>query len=154
MPFLRQHKVNITWSSNFAYAIGLIASDGCLSTDGRHIYFSSIDKELIDKFLSALNITNTIFIGHSGTGGQYYATNFGDIVFYTFLYSIGLTRAKSKTIKKVDVPDRFFGDFFRGIFDGDGSFYSFWDKRWPHSFDFRLTLASASWKFLEWIKAL
>jgi hypothetical protein len=35
-------KVRIEWSPEFAYAIGLIATDGCLYNDGRHINFTSI----------------------------------------------------------------------------------------------------------------
>lgn len=47
-------KVNIKWSANFAYAIGLIVSDGSLSKDGRHISFTSKDKERVDNFNKAL----------------------------------------------------------------------------------------------------
>src|SRR3989338_5118548 len=149
-----QQKVKIEWSPNFAYAIGIIASDGCLSRDKRHIFLKYADKELIEKFRTALNIKNKI--GRSGRGGtlekKYFHLTFGDVVFYKFLNKIGLTSAKSKSIKKVNVPKEFFADFVRGLSDGDGSFYVFWDKRWPGSFGFRLSFASASLPFLEWIK--
>ncbi|QQG45999.1 MAG: LAGLIDADG family homing endonuclease [Candidatus Niyogibacteria bacterium] len=151
---LPQQKVKIEWSSNFAYAIGVITSDGCLSRDKRHIFLKSADKELVEKFKIALNIKNKI--GKGGRGGvsekRYFQITFGDIVFYKFLNEIGLTQTKSKSIKKVNVPKKFFADFVRGLFDGDGSFYTFWDKRWPNSFGFRLSFASASLPFLEWLK--
>ncbi|MFZ3020148.1 MAG: hypothetical protein WA051_01335 [Minisyncoccia bacterium] len=43
-------KVNVRWSANFAYAIGLLVTDGNLSPDGRHISFVSRDIEQINNF--------------------------------------------------------------------------------------------------------
>ena len=43
-------KVKIEWSPDFAYAIGLITTDGNLSPDGRHVNFTSKDLELIKNF--------------------------------------------------------------------------------------------------------
>ncbi|MDP3729413.1 MAG: LAGLIDADG family homing endonuclease [bacterium] len=63
-----------------------------------------------------------------------------------------MTSVKSKTIKSVKVPRRYFPDFLRGLFDGDGTFYTFWDKRWPRSFSFKLSVASASLAFINWLK--
>ncbi|MDO8632953.1 MAG: LAGLIDADG family homing endonuclease [Candidatus Wildermuthbacteria bacterium] len=149
-----QEKIDITWSSNFAYAIGLITSDGCVSKDQRHITFVSKDLELAEKFKKALALTNRFIM--SGRGGEttklYYTVRFGDKVFYQFLATIGLTSAKSKTIKSVMVPKYYFPDFLRGLFDGDGTFYTFWDKRWPNSFGFKLSFASASKDFIGWLK--
>jgi len=51
-----KEKVRIKWSSNFAYAIGLIATDGCLYRDGRHINLTSKDVEQITNFLKALEV--------------------------------------------------------------------------------------------------
>ena len=38
------------WSENLAYAIGLIATDGSLSNDGRHLNFTSKDIDQIQTF--------------------------------------------------------------------------------------------------------
>ena len=43
-------KISTNWSAELAYAVGLIATDGCLSKDKRHIDFTSKDKELIKTF--------------------------------------------------------------------------------------------------------
>ena len=154
MVYKPQRKVSTEWSSNLAYAIGLLASDGNLSNDGRHISFKSADKELVETFKSTLNLKNTV--GKSARGGEqikkYFYVGFVDIVFYSFLNRIGLTSAKSKTIKSVDVPEKFFRDFLRGLFDGDGTFYTFWDTRWPNSFAFKIAFASASIAFVKWLK--
>lgn len=154
MRFQNQEKVKIEWSPNFAYAIGLITSDGCLHKNKRHMSFASNDIELIKKFKIALGIKNkpTKFARSGETVKKYQYVTFGDKVFYAFLNSIGLTSAKSKTIKSVDIPDKYFSDFLRGLFDGDGTFYTFWDRRWPNSFCFKMAFASASPRFINWLR--
>ena len=149
-----KNKVKIKWSSNFAYAIGLITSDGNLSSDKRHIHFKTADLELAEKFKIALGIKNKIV--RTARGGEkvkrYFQISFGDINFYRFLNKLGLIAAKSKTIKKVLISNNLFADFLRGLFDGDGTFYSYWDKRWPNSFVFQISFASASLDFIDWLK--
>ncbi|OGN27931.1 MAG: hypothetical protein A3A33_04175 [Candidatus Yanofskybacteria bacterium RIFCSPLOWO2_01_FULL_49_25] len=147
-------KVNIEWSSNFAYAIGLIASDGAVNKDQRHVWFSSKDLELITKFRTALKLTNTI--GRYARGGEtekrYFCMTFGDVAFVSFLNQIGITNAKSKTIRSVEIPKEYFRDFLRGLFDGDGTFYTFQDRRWPNSFGYKISWASASHVFIMWLQ--
>jgi hypothetical protein len=67
--------------------------------------------------------------------------------------SIGVTPKKSKTIKAVQVPSSYFADFLRGLYDGDGTFWTEWDKRWPNSFVFHIEIASASREFITWLKS-
>lgn len=154
MRYMPQEKVCRVWSGDLSYAIGLIASDGCLSKDGRHIYFVSKDLDMVMNLKQALKIEVAIYRTRRGNSleKKYYSINFSDKVFYEFLNQIGLTSAKSKTIQEVLVPEELFPDFLRGLFDGDGSFYTFWDKRWPSSFGFKLTFASASSNFIYWLK--
>lgn len=148
------HKIKIEWSSNFAYAIGLIASDGNLSVDGKHIGFCSKDLQLVENFKTALNINNKICkIGRGGEKEKkYFVIRFGDINFYKFLNQIGITSRKSQTISSLIIPDQYFADFLRGVFDGDGTFYSSWDKRWPNSFVYKLAIYSASYEYLCWLQ--
>lgn len=151
----QRHKIKIRWSSNFAYAIGLITSDGNLSKEKGRISLKSADKEMIQNFKFALKLKNKNT--KSARGGEktkrYFNVYFRDINFYKFLNKIGLTPAKSRTIKKVEIPDQFFQDFLRGLFDGDGTFYTFWDTRWPNSFGYQIAFASASSDFIKWIKS-
>jgi len=120
-----KEKVKLEWSPNFAYAIGLLASDGCLLNDGRHIDLTSKDTEQLENFLHALNIDVRITTKHSGTGKKYQRVQFGDVLFCNFLVDIGFTPAKSKTIGELCIPKKYFFDFLRGSFDGDGCFYSY-----------------------------
>lgn len=147
-------KVKARWSNNFAYAIGLIASDGNLSADGRHIYFVSVDLALVENLKNALKIDTEIFKHHRGGEKEkkYYVLSFGDVKFCRFLNDIGIHPAKSKTIKEVAIPSAYFSGFLRGLFDGDGTFYTFWDKRWPNSFGYKISFASASKTFVLWLK--
>jgi len=147
-------KVKIKWSPNFAYAIGLLVTDGNLSPTGRHINLTSKDKEQIENFRLCLGIKNKI--GRKSRGGfsekKYYVVQFGDVLFYRFLLGIGLTPNKSKTLEGINVPDKYFFDFLRGHFDGDGTFYSYWDKRWKSSFMFYTELISASKRHIGWLR--
>lgn len=149
-------KVNIKWSSNFAYAIGLIVSDGNLSPNGRHINFTSKENELAELFQTSLCITATVTMKKRGDGMEkkYFAVQFGDVLFYDFLVLIGITPRKSKTMQKILVPQEFFFDFLRGVFDGDGSTHSYYDKRWKSSYMFYTIFASASPIFIEWLRGV
>lgn len=147
-------KVKIRWSSNFAYAIGLMVSDGNLSPDGRHILFTSKDLELIQLFQKALGIE--MYIGKKSNGQSrekiYFVTQFGDVLFYQFLLDIGLMPNKSKIIGKIKIPAKYFFDFLRGSFDGDGCTYSYFDPRWRSSFMFYTCFVSASPAHIIWLR--
>src|SRR3989344_2694216 len=150
-----KRKVKIGWTDNFAYAIGLIASDGSLHSDQKRIWFGSAEAEMLINFKEALGLDNKIT--RYARGGEkekrYFCLTFGDKIFYQFLNSIGVTSAKSKTIQAVAVPKKYFPAFLRGLFDGDGSFYTFQDKRWPDSHGYQMSFASASFEFINWIKS-
>lgn len=142
------------WSGDFAYAIGLITTDGCLLKDGRHIDLTSKDLEQIDNFKRILKLNNKIGCKNSGSNPRkdYYRILFGNSELYNFLLSIGLCQRKSKLLNSLKIPDRYFADFLRGCFDGDGYSYSYWSKQWPNSFVFYTGFASASVPFLNWMK--
>lgn len=149
-------KVKIKWSPNFAYAIGLLTTDGNLSPDGRHISFTSKDRKLVSLLKKCLNLSNKIT--KKGRGGdvhkRYYLVQFGDVLFYGFLLSLGLSSAKSKTIGSLIIPDEHFFDFLRGHFDGDGTFYSYWDPRWKSSYMFYTVFISASENHVYWLRGV
>ncbi|KKU86409.1 MAG: Intein-containing protein [Parcubacteria group bacterium GW2011_GWA2_47_9] len=147
--------ISIKWSPELAYAVGLIATDGCLSGDGRHIDFTSKDEDLVLTFRKCLGLKNKVGRKTSGYthSNAYFRVQFGDVNFYSWLVGIGLSPHKSKTIGALKVPKSFFFDFLRGLFDGDGSIYSFWDPRWHSSYMFYIQFASASPPHLEWLQS-
>ena len=148
------NKIKIKWSSAFAYAVGLLVTDGSLSKDGRHISFTSKDIELAENLKKSLGIDNRLGMKGNGTDRtkRYYVLQIGDILFYRFLKTIGLMPNKTKVMGQVEIPKKYFFDFLRGHFDGDGTFYSYWDPRWKSSFMFYTEFVSASKKHIEWIR--
>lgn len=145
-------KVKIKWSADFAYAIGLLVSDGCLS-GGRHIILVSKDTEQLQNFMKALSISVPIGKTKSGYNGNIsFKIQFSDVLFYQFLETIGLMPNKSKIIGEIKIPEKYFFDFLRGSFDGDGCTYSYWDPRWKSSFMFYTTFVSASNEHISWLR--
>lgn len=149
-----QGKVKIKWSSKFAYAIGLIVTDGCLYSNGRHISLTTKDMEQAENFKKCLGLSVKIGSKYSGSNEkkEYFHVQFGDVLFFEFLVSIGITPAKSKTIGKIDIPDKYFFDYLRGCFDGDGCFYSYWDSRWKSSHMFYIEFITASETHVKWLQ--
>ncbi len=148
-------RVNCKWSPALCYSIGLLATDGNLSGDGRHIDLTSKDKEQIGTFQNCLEL-HDIKIDRKASGytkrKDYYRIQFSDSKFHGWLTGIGITPRKSKTIGQVKIPAKYFFDFLRGCFDGDGCIYSYWDPRWKSSYMFYTVFTSASIKFLEWLR--
>lgn len=143
----------ILWTSNVAYALGLLATDGCLSSNGRHIDLTSKDVEQLENFKKCFELSAPISYKKSGyTGKLTTRIQFSDVSLYRFLESVGFTPAKTKTMGTLSVPDVYFFDFLRGHHDGDGCFYSYWDPRWKASFMFYLTFVSASKTHVDWLQ--
>lgn len=150
---LRQ-KIKTEWSSNLAYAIGLLTTDGNLSKDGRHIDLTSKDREQLENFLGCIKRKVKISFKYSGSGRQYLRIQFSDVNFYRFLLNIGLKPRKTKTIGVVRVPLKYFFDFLRGHLDGDGSFFSYFDPRWKSSYMFYTNFSSASKIHIVWLRKM
>lgn len=146
-------KVKIKWSPEFAYSLGLLVTDGNLSSDGRHFDFTSNDREQLENLMKCLGIKVKIGYKTSGyTNKKQTRIQFGDVNFYRFLLGIGFMPAKTKVIARLDIPDIYFFDFLRGHFDGDGTFYSYWDPRWKSSFMFYTEFVAASKEHIIWIQ--
>jgi len=149
-----KNEINLTWRPELAYAIGLLVTDGNVSKDGRHIIFVSKDIQQINNFNKCLGIKPKLGRAISGYDGKSaHRVQFGNVIFYNFLLSIGIMPAKSKIISEILLPDKYFFDFLRGCFDGDGCFYSYWDKRWRSSFMFYIEFVSASKKHIDWLRS-
>lgn len=135
------------------YTVGLIATDGNLSNDQRHIIITSKDCDFLCGVRDALKLSVKIGRKNSGSNKEkiYGSLQFGDVKFYRFLEKIGLTRKKSLTLGSLDIPDKYFVDFLRGVIDGDGNIQetvhtSNGNTQWV------LRIVSGSPLFLPWLK--
>lgn len=147
-----QKTKHYVWNAELAYLAGLIASDGCIANDGRHIVITSKDVEILVIAMNILGIRPKLKQKIGGFGTVSYDLQFSNVALYDFLYTAGLHPAKSKTISEVTVPNSYYADFLRGEFDGDGSVFGFWDKRWKSSFMYYVSFTSASDPFLSWLQ--
>ncbi len=145
-------KRTYTWSPLIAYTVGLITSDGCLQKNGRHIDLTSKDVDQLKNFSMALGREMPISKKNSGGGHYAYRIQFSDVAYYDFLLSVGLTPAKSVTLGSLTIPDQFYADFLRGLFDGDGCSYGYMDPRWRSSFMFYVSFTSASPAFITYLQ--
>lgn len=144
------------WSPELAYAVGLIATDGNLSKDGRHLTLTSADRELIETFQQCLGLDNRIT--QIGIFRRHFRIQWGDRVFYNWLLSIGLMPNKSRQLGVLKIPDDYLPDFVRGCLDGDGNIQTYTDRynvfKNPKYVYERLMVrfVSASLPFLEWLQ--
>ncbi len=145
---------NIDWSSDTAYVVGLITTDGCLSGDGRHIDFTSKDIQLLKTFKKCLGIKNKITLKKSSYTGRKDCSRiqFGNVIFYRWLLDIGLMTNKTKRMKEIKVPNKFFFDFLRGYLDGDGHIRKYQDPVYPNSLRIYVSFSSCNIEHLEWLR--
>ena len=149
MPAHRK-ELNIK-GANLWYLVGLIATDGCLSGDGRHIDITSKEFDFLKTVKESTRISNRITEKYNTKNQKSYHIQIGNKGFYEFLLSIGLTPNKSLTLRNIKVPGDFFADFLRGVIDGDGCI-----RTWIHPLNkkeqWSLRIYSGSERFINWLK--
>ena len=148
----RYKKPSPVMTAALAYIVGVITTDGNLSSDRRHINITSKDVEMVLTIKRLLNLQDKIIKKSRGGSKEkkYFVLQFSDVVLYDFLLGIGLMPAKSKILENILIPDEFFADFLRGCIDGDGSidFFMHPESKLPQ---YRVRLVSASPLFLQWV---
>ncbi|MEK6226326.1 MAG: LAGLIDADG family homing endonuclease [Chloroflexota bacterium] len=149
----------LEWSETMAYVVGLLATDGCLSSDRRHIILTSRDRQLVETFLVCLGRPIKYTVGRTRRGKRAYYAQFSDVTFYDWLLTRGLTPRKSLTLGAIDVPDAYLIPLVRGLLDGDGSVCVFRNKptraKYPDYEYERLWVffLSASRAHIDWLHA-
>ncbi len=149
----------VAWSPSLAYAVLLIATDGCLIRDGRHVAFVTQDEDLMRSWLSCVGHPDRYRRTASSAGTPLYRVQMSDARLYRWLVAQGLTPRKSLTLGAIAVPSPHFAAFVRGLLDGDGSIYAtrhrptkatypdYWYERlWTF-------FTSASATHVEWLQA-
>ncbi len=110
-----------TQSPEMAYILGFIAADGCLQDDNGtrlSIILSEKDREHLEKIVNCLSYSGELH--HSSSNNACYF-NIGSREIFNDLLSYGITPRKSLTLKWPDnLEEKYYPDFIRGYFDGDG----------------------------------
>jgi len=129
----------------------LVATDGCLSRNGRVVNITSADKHYLTRLRDAMQLSCVVSAKPSGSGATAYQLQIGSKDLHGQLVDIGLTPRKSLTIGPLKVPERGFTDFFRGVIDGDGNI-----RRWIHPTNGReqwtVRVYGGSKPFLSWLQ--
>ena len=155
----------LAWSPEFAYVVGLVASDGSLQSGVNEIRFASTDRELADHYCRCLGLRP-----HDVPAEQWpepsvlqvhmriedrppykkqWHVIFSDFAYRARLEEIGLTPQKSRTLGPLAVPDEYFRDFLRGEFDGDGC----WSRaNYFNGSSLLGIFTSGSRAFLDWLR--
>ena len=144
----------VKWSPEIAYVVGLITTDGNLSPDGTHLEITSNDFQLLETAKNCLGIKNRITPKFSGSTGwkSSYRIQFENVIFYKWLLVIGLMPNKSKRIKSLKIPDKYFFHFLRGHLDGDGNILKYQDRVFPNSQRLYLRFSCASVIHHKWLQ--
>lgn len=117
-----------TWSNEMAYCLGLLYTDGCLSSTTNNIRFGQKDIELVEKFLTLFKCDAKIIfrnerIINTGKAGEMYLISINGYDLYNQLSKLGLTPKKSLTMRFPAMPHKYVRHFIRGCWDGDGTVY-------------------------------
>jgi hypothetical protein len=142
------------WSGNMAYILGFIVTDGCLvehENGYNALNITNKNKKILENILGAMDSNHKISVKPRGgiPNLKYFQIQIRDKLIYADLLKLGLMSRKSKIVKMPNVPVKFFSDFVRGCFDGDGSVTVWQDPRWNHAWQIRAVFSSGSFVFLK-----
>jgi len=140
-----------------AYVLGFFTADGNMIKNkrGAHfISFYSVDKELLESIKKVMGIDHKLSFRKKRGENQKdsYRLQIGSKEIFNDLLKIGLTPNKSKTVSLPKIPNKYFSDFLRGYFDGDGSVIAGYFKksdRKSKSFTLSVRFTSGSKEILE-----
>lgn len=115
-----------------AYVLGYWYADGSIypSVRGSYINVTSVDRSTIYKIKKHLKSHHTIrreqfILSNRKTR---FVLKIGNKSLYNSLIKLGIYPNKSLTVRLPQIPDKFFPDFLRGYFDGDGCVYLYRTK--------------------------
>ncbi|MCX6715910.1 MAG: hypothetical protein NT077_02735 [Candidatus Taylorbacteria bacterium] len=112
------------WTPNMAYIPGFFAADGYMTKNKKGAHFWNIqitDKELLEQIKTIIGSEHKISV-RVGTEREkiLYRLQIGSKEMFSDLLSLGFRQGKTKSLVVPEVPAKYFRDFVRGYFDGDG----------------------------------
>jgi hypothetical protein len=129
MPIFKTKSENFfkNWTPEMAYVLGFFTADGNMIKNKRGAYFIEFqitDRDLLEDIKRVLGSNHKISTRRRNIFNKNwkdaYRLQIGSKEMFNDLLNLGLTPNKSKTIDLPILPDKYFSDFARGYFDGDG----------------------------------
>ncbi len=117
------------WTEQMSYILGYIVADGCItvSKDRKNRPFSlnitSIDKKHLYNLRKALSSNHKISKKSGSAANKVYQLQIRNQVLANDLINLGIMPRKTSNLNPIKVPEKYFSDFVRGFFDGDGTVY-------------------------------
>ncbi len=140
-----------------SYVLGFVVADGCIGVkrirkkDGAKQYYFNItskDKLHLENIKKAMGAQQKIYSKRSSRTNKkdYYfiQTSYQEIC--KDLLSLGIQPRKTHNLKAIKVPEKYFLDFARGFFDGDGSVYIYNVNRTPQ---IKASFVSSNLSFID-----
>ena len=109
-----------SWSPPMAYALGIIATDGWVTTSHK-LSLTNTDQEMPEALKSILSSEAPIIIQYPLVGKPQHGIHIRCRDICLDLERLGIKPNKSLTLPWINVPDGMMSFFLRGVFDGDGS---------------------------------
>lgn len=139
-------------SHNMAWLLGFLASDGTVSSSDNTIKIglSAKDKEILEKIKQEVEIENKIVERTTKDGFDCVDLHWTCAEHKKDLNKFGITPNKTYTLKPPqELQEKYYIDYIRGYFDGDGSVNLIHSHGKPVSL--RWQICGASKEILEWI---
>lgn len=140
------------WSSNMAYILGFITADGCIYNNSRgqdYISLAITDFDIIKYIRDEISPGRTISIRKKKKDSHktQYILRISSNQLCSDLAKYYVTPRKTGNEKLPEIPEKYFGDYLRGLFDGDGSIV-FRRREEKRCYTAKVSICSASHSFL------
>lgn len=112
-----------------SYLLGYIIADGCITISKNRkknpftLNITSVDKKHLYKLRHILKSKHKIGKKINGENGIGFQLQIRNLTLAEDLISLGIFPRKTYNLKSIDVPQKYFADFTRGFFDGDGTVF-------------------------------
>jgi len=143
------------WTKEMAYVLGFFAADGYMTLNKRGAHFWNIqitDKKLLEEIRRIVGSEHKISIRiRKGKEKPIYRLQIGSKEMYEDLLQLGMKQGKTEGLAVPHVPKKYFSDFVRGYFDGDGNVWIGYvhKERVKKLRTIRTVFTSSSLQFLE-----